>query len=111
MKNAVLLISALLFLLQAGCTKSIRYSEEEIKDFPPSIQEHIIKGEVMPGMTSQQVRYAWGAPDSIKFLEPLDGKAREEWIYSTMGVFGTRLLVFFDGKLVYISRGIGNITK
>ncbi len=111
MKNAVLLISALLFLLQAGCTKSIRYSEEEIKDFPPSIQEHIIKGEVMPGMTSQQVRYAWGSPDSIKFLEPLDGKAREEWIYSTMGVFGTRLLVFFDGKLIYISRGLGNITK
>ncbi len=111
MKNAVLLISALLFLLQAGCTKSIRYSEEEIKDFPPTIQEHIIKGEVMPGMTSQQVRYAWGAPDSIKFLEPLDGKAREEWIYSTMGVFGTRLLVFFDGKLVYISQGLDNTIK
>jgi hypothetical protein len=111
MKNGVILISALLFLLQAGCTKSIRYSEEEIKDFPPTIQEHIIKGEVMPGMTPQQVRYAWGYPDSIKFLEPLDGKAREEWIYSTMGVFGTRLLVFFDGKLVYISRGLGNIIK
>jgi hypothetical protein len=56
-------------------------------------------------MNPQQVRYAWGAPDSIKFLEPMDGKTREEWIYTTtgtMGVVGSRLLLFFDGKLIYI---------
>ncbi len=105
MKNAVLLIVALLFLLQAGCTKSIRYSEEEIKSFPPNIQENIRKGQVDLGMTQEQVRYAWGSPDSQKILEPFDGKAREEWIYSTtgtMGVVGSRLLLFFDGKLTYI---------
>jgi hypothetical protein len=55
-------------------------------------------------MTPQQVRYAWGSPDSIKFLEPMDGKTREEWIYSTAGVVGTKLLLFFDGKLIYISK-------
>lgn len=107
MKNAILIVSVLLFFLQVGCAKSIRYSADEIKDFPPEIQEHVKKGEVMLGMTPQQVRYAWGAPDSIRNLEPLDGKTREEWIYSsagTMGVVGTKLLIFYDGKLLYISK-------
>jgi len=104
MKRTFLLILALLFLLQFGCTKSIRYSEEELKGFPPDIQEHIRKGEVALGMTPQQVRYAWGSPDSIKTLEPLDGKAREEWIYSTLSIIESRLLIFFDGKLIYISK-------
>lgn len=104
MKKAVILFLAFLFLLQVGCTKSIRYSEEEIKGFPPSIQEHIKKGEVVLGMTPQQVRYAWGAPDSLKILESFEGKTREEWIYSTLGVYETKLLIFFDGKLIYISK-------
>ncbi len=105
MKNAVLLFLALLFFLQAGCTKSIRYSEEEIKGFPHNIQERIRKGEIDLGMAQEQVRYAWGSPDSVKILEPFEGKAREEWIYSqmgTLGVVGTKLLFFFDGKLIYI---------
>jgi hypothetical protein len=107
MKKAILVVSVVLFFLQVGCAKSVRYSADEIKDFPPSIQEHIKKGEVLLGMTPQEVRYAWGAPDSARMLEPLDGKTREEWIYSTkagMGVIGTKLLLFFDGKLIYISK-------
>lgn len=107
MKKVILLILALLLLLQAGCAKSIRYSEEEIKAFPPDAQEHIRKGEVDLGMTQEQVRYAWGSPDSIKILEPFEGKSREEWIYSTtgtMGVVGSRLLLFFDNRLIYISK-------
>lgn len=106
MKKLVIVTMAttLILLLQGGCTKSIRYTEEEIKNFPPGIQDNIRKGEILPGMTPQQVRYAWGSPDSIKFLEPMDGKTREEWIYSTAGVVGTKLLLFFDGKLIYISK-------
>ena len=105
MKKAVILLSVFFFLLQIGCAGSIRYTEEEIKNFPPNIQENIRKGEIALGMTTQQVRYAWGAPDSIKFLEPQDGKTREEWIYSvagTFGVVGSKLLLFFDNKLIYI---------
>ncbi len=105
MKKAFFLVLALLFLLQIGCTKSIRYTEDEIKNFPPEIQDNIRKGEIALGMTSQQVRYTWGSPDSIKFLEPMNGKTREEWIYSktgTMGVIGEKLLLFFDGKLIYV---------
>lgn len=102
MKKVVILITALLFLSQVGCTKTIRYSEEEIKGFSPAIQEHIKQGEVVLGMTPQQVRYAWGSPDSLKILEPFEGKTREEWIYSTFGVVETKLLIFFDGKLIYM---------
>ncbi|MBM4139898.1 MAG: hypothetical protein FJ242_00160 [Nitrospira sp.] len=102
MKKVVVFIIALLFFSQVGCTKSIRYSEEEIKGFSPAIQEHIKSGEVVLGMIPQQVRYAWGSPDSLKILEPFEGKTREEWIYSTLGVVETKLLLFFDGKLIYM---------
>jgi uncharacterized protein YneF (UPF0154 family) len=105
MKKALLAVLALLLMIQFGCTKSVRYTEEEIKSFPPITQEQIRKGEISLGMSQEHVRYAWGAPDSIKFLEAFDGKSREEWIYSqagTLGVLGTRLLLFFDNRLLYI---------
>ncbi len=85
-----------------GCASTARYSTDEIKDYPPQIQEKIAKGEVMPGMTPRQVRYAWGSPNEVKTLEKEDGKQREEWVYSSdLGVFKTRL-TFIDGKLIYI---------
>ena len=105
MKKALFVTLALLLFSQVGCVKSIRYTEEEIKSYPPKIQENIRKEQVEPGMSQEQVRYAWGSPDSIKFLEPYEGKPREEWIYahhSTLGVVGSKLLFFFDGKLLYI---------
>ncbi|MBM4128564.1 MAG: hypothetical protein FJ243_00430 [Nitrospira sp.] len=104
MKKAFPVIIALLLILQVGCAHQIRYSEEEIKTFPPDIQDHIRKGEVKLGMTSQMVRYAWGPPETVRILEPYEGKPREEWIYSTLGVYGTKILVFLDGKLIYYSR-------
>lgn len=101
----ILLALTLAFISQTGCTKSIRYTEEEIKSFPPNIQENVRKGQIDLGMTQEQVRYSWGSPDSIRFLQPFEGKPREEWIYShaaTLGVVGTKILLFFDGKLIYI---------
>jgi uncharacterized protein YneF (UPF0154 family) len=105
MKEGLLFVLAFLFLLQIGCTKSVRYTEEEIKVFPPAVQENIRKSQVELGMTQQQVRYAWGSPDSIRFLPPYEGKAREEWTYSataTFGVVSNKVLLFLDGKLIYI---------
>jgi hypothetical protein len=101
----VLMTLILALIFQAGCTKSVRFTEAEIKDYPPKIQEDVRKGQVELGMTQQQVRYAWGSPDSIKFLQPYEGKSREEWIYSqpaTLGVVGTKILLFYDGKLMYV---------
>jgi len=88
--------------LQSGCTQQIRYSENEIKGYPAKTQEYIRKGEIAPGMTPEQVRYAWGNPDSQKILEPFEGKTREEWIYAKMGVLGTKILLFYEGKLIYV---------
>jgi outer membrane protein assembly factor BamE (lipoprotein component of BamABCDE complex) len=105
MKKALLLILVLSFLLQVGCTKAVRYTEEEIKSYPANIQDNIRKAQIDLGMKPEQVRYAWGSPDSIKILDPFEGKAREEWIYSsagTLGVVGTKILLFYDGKLIYI---------
>ena len=103
MQKFIILALTLFVFLQFGCSKSIRYTEDEIQGFSPAIQDNIRKGEVDLGMTTQQVRYAWGAPSSIKFLEPFEGKTREEWVYTTLGVFGTRLLVFIDNKLIFVS--------
>lgn len=95
-----ILFVAALFL--SGCATHARYTHDEIRDYPLEVQEKIIKGEIAPGMTPQQVRYAWGSPSAVRTLEPEGGKQREEWVYSSMaGVFKTRL-TFIDGKLVYI---------
>lgn len=105
MKKTALLISALILFLQVGCTTPVRYSEEEIKGYPSDVQEFIRKGEIALGMTPKEVRYAWGSPETIKVLEPYDSKTREEWIYSvtgTFGIVGTKILLFYDGKLIYI---------
>lgn len=112
MKKFVPLILAVLFLLDVGCAKSIRYSEEEIKSYPPNIQEHIRKGEVTPGMTQTQVRYSWGSPSVVRTLAPSeDGRSREEWVYKSLyGVFRTRL-VFTDGIVTEIISNDPGIKK
>jgi outer membrane protein assembly factor BamE (lipoprotein component of BamABCDE complex) len=99
---SVVLSFMLVFLLQTGCIRQVRYSETEIQGYPANIQEHIRKGEIYPGMTNEQVRYAWGNPDFQKILDPYEGKPMEEWIYTKLGIFGTKILVFYDSKLIYV---------
>jgi len=85
----------------SGCASSqMKYTPEEIRDFPPAVQEHIKNGEITTGMTMQQIRYAWGGPDVVRVLAPSDdGKERTEWVYKTkLGVFKTRL-IFSGDKL------------
>ncbi|MBI4684825.1 MAG: hypothetical protein HY755_06465 [Nitrospirae bacterium] len=102
MKRSILLFLIFLLLVQIGCIAGVRYSPDEIKDFPPAIQERIRDGEVVTGMTLQQVRYAWGEPTYVNVLPPAEGgKYSEEWVYTKMLVFKTRL-IFVDGKLTEI---------
>lgn len=104
-KGAILLLVLILFL--ANCTTVMRYSYEEIKNFPPEVQEQIIKGDVMTGMTPLQVRYAWGHPNKIEVLVPENNKYKEEWIYySNLGILKTRL-IFIDHKLTYVISSTG----
>ncbi len=96
-------ISLLVALFLASCaSQGVRYTYEEIKSYPPDVQERIVKGEIALGMTKEQVRYAWGPPSSTRILTPEKGKQREEWIYSSsLGLLKSRL-IFVDGKLTYI---------
>lgn len=98
-----LLIIFLIAVFIFGCaSQGVRYTYEEIKHYPPDIQERIAKGEIALGMTKEQVRYAWGSPSSTRILTPEKGKQREEWIYSSsLGLLKSRL-IFIDGKLTYI---------
>ena len=101
MSALCILTSALSFSV-LGCIDAVRYSPDEIKGFPQAIQENIKRGEIAPGMTQQQIRYAWGSPAEINVLKPSDdGKYREEWIYTKMGILKTQL-IFVDGKLMHI---------
>ncbi|MBI3377196.1 MAG: hypothetical protein HY035_02170 [Nitrospirae bacterium] len=101
MSALCIMASALCFSV-LGCIDAVRYSPDEIKGFPAAIQENIKRSEIAPGMTQQQVRYAWGSPAEVNVLKPSeDGKYREEWIYTKMGLLKTQL-IFVDGKLMHI---------
>jgi hypothetical protein len=47
----------------------------------PTFEKHIARGEVMVGMTKQQVLEAWGSPYTINVTYTRDGVRREEWIF------------------------------
>ena len=107
MKFSKNIFTALLFitLFTAGCATAVRFTHEEIKEYPLEVQEKITRGEVSPGMTQQQVRYAWGAPNTIRTFDAVDNKSKEEWVYSNMWGYKTRLL-FINGKLTDITEGL-----
>ena len=99
----IVLIALLVVAFLIGCTKEVRYSPEEIKDFPPEVQEQIRSGTIAFGMTPQQVRFTWGNPSAVNVLAPSpDGKPREEWLYYKVGMVLDKRLLFVDGKLVDI---------
>jgi hypothetical protein len=103
MIKLLLLVVGLAAVVTLGCaTSNIRFTQDEIKGYPVDMQEHIIKGEIVPGMTPVQVRYTWGAPDEVKVSTTSDGKPQEEWLYkSAVGIFKTRL-TFIESKLTLI---------
>ena len=102
MKKIFLLFSIVFLILQTGCTKSLRYSQEEINDFPAGVQEHIKNSEIDISMSKLQVRFSWGGPDVVNVLPPdEEGRERVEWIYKKMHIFKTRL-IFTDDKLSQI---------
>lgn len=102
MNRITICIVLISIMFGAGCTKSVRYSQDEIKDYPSDIQKHIINNEITTGMTKAQVRYSWGGPHDVKILSPGEGgKERVEWVYKKFTVFKSRL-IFTDDKLTEI---------
>lgn len=101
MRKGIIFFMIILFSGFSGCASGVKYTLEEIKDYPESIQTSIKKGEVMMGMTSAQIRYAWGAPDKVSTSYE-SGKHRELWIYTSfLGLSKETYLFFEDGKLVF----------
>ncbi len=101
MKKIFLLFVSVVIVSQIGCAKTLRYSADEIRDFPPPIQEKIKNKEISVGMTRLQVRYSWGGPDQVIPLAPTeDGKERVQWLYKSM--FFKSRLVFTGDKLTEI---------
>lgn len=101
MKKMLLSLLLITVFLAAACATPARYTAEEIQNYPPSVQEHIRHKEVGLGMTMTQVRYAWGGPDSIRVMEPDNGKQRIQWTYKKL-IFSKTRLIFTDGKLTDI---------
>ncbi|RMG68310.1 MAG: hypothetical protein D6710_10290 [Nitrospirae bacterium] len=103
MKRLIIFVVLVSLFSVISCTKAMRYTNEEISGYPAQVQEHIKKGEVVTGMTMQQVRYAWGAPNEIRPLPSTpDGKERVQWTYKRLlGAFKTHLR-FTDGVLTEI---------
>jgi hypothetical protein len=102
-KSFYVILLVVVWLLVGCVSSSVRFTHEEIEGYPLDVQEKIIKGEVYIGMTRRQVRYAWGAPDRVRTLDPLNGKAREEWIYTKLfGVYEEKRLLFLEDILTYI---------
>jgi hypothetical protein len=100
MKRSIIALMSLLIIV--SCASHIRFTVEEIRDYPPMIQEKIKNGEVSTGMTYLQVRYAWGAPHVVDVLPPnQEGKETIAWTYKKFHFFKTKL-TFVDGKLTEI---------
>lgn len=110
MKNLSTFLLLAVLVLAAGCASPARYSAEEIQGYPPAIQEHIKNKEVSLGMTMTQVRYAWGGPDSIRVMEPENGKERTQWTYKKI-LFAKTRLIFTGDKLTEIISNEPGVTK
>lgn len=110
MKKLFLLFFLIVSVSFTACATTPRYTVDEIKDFPPSVQENIKNGEITPGMTRIQVRYSWGGPDIVTVLAPGEGgKERVEWLYKKKFVFRTRLIFTNDRLTEIISSEPGAI--
>ncbi len=93
-----------------GCQQEVRYSPSEISQYPQATQKLIEEGKVSMGMTPNQVRFAWGAPNEVKILPPTKtGQSRQEWVYKDeLSISETRLF-FTDGHVTEMtSKGLSS---
>ena len=69
----------------------------------PDFKDHIKRGEVMVGMTREQVMQAWGSPYQTNVTHTNEGVRREEWVYEdwkSTSEIQHRYLYFEEGVLV-----------
>lgn len=69
----------------------------------PDFKDHIKRGDVMVGMTREQVMQAWGSPYQTNVTHTNEGVRREEWVYEdwkSTAEIQHRYLYFEEGVLV-----------
>jgi outer membrane protein assembly factor BamE (lipoprotein component of BamABCDE complex) len=63
--NKILFIIILIMSLSIGCSISREGYISAHPELNPNIKEAIIKGEVLEGMTEDEVKASWGSPSQI----------------------------------------------
>lgn len=91
-------ILATALLLLTGCvpTKEARQDYVNAHDRPHRIEQAVLQGEVVTGMTKRDVRASWGKPDHINESYYQGVGARTQWCY---GQYSSQCLYFESGKL------------
>jgi outer membrane protein assembly factor BamE (lipoprotein component of BamABCDE complex) len=103
MNRTTITLTTLIIL--AGCATAAQRRQNYVNDHPdlsPGIAEAVIEGRVKEGMTTDDVRAAWGEP-ARETLAVTEAGDQETWSYSTpVGQFndGTVILIFTNHKLV-----------
>ena len=73
--------------------------QDRLSKFPPYVQDAIMAGRIVPGMSVEAVLLTWGRPNEIDRRD-VDGVPSECWFYSRREQDGRSV-----GKKVYILRG------
>ena len=77
---------------------------QQLRSLDPEIEEHVLAGELSPGMSRSETMLAWGVPFS-RLAREEGGSLKEVWIYSrepdpSGRMVGPRYAYFEDDVLV-----------
>lgn len=70
-----------------------RIRQIKAKRWPAHIEQAVLKGHILIGMSEEQVRMAWGRPDKINRTVTIN-RTTEQWIY------GSSTYLYFDNGVL-----------
>ena len=83
-----------------GCLSHKQQYVDANPDLSPTIKNHILNGEVVIGMTEEQVEASWGCP-SRQHQSFSHGLSTKTWVYGHSGYY--RYFHFQNGKVTGVS--------
>ena len=106
MKKSWIIAVVIPVLLFCACVSPQQRREDYVDEHPDlsrDITTAILEGRIMEGMTTGEVRAAWGDPER-ETISMAEAGNQEIWAYDTpVGkkfTEGTVILTFMDGKLI-----------
>lgn len=79
-----------------GPTKEMRKEYVRTHDRPEYIEEAIVEGKIVTGMTKQDVKASWGNPDHVNESYYEGVGSRTQWCY---GQYSSQCVYFEEGTL------------